>query len=233
MMRAGEADLPLPVLVDALGDPAPARVRRGSSARSRCPTRWPRGPRGTRHAPRRSTASTPRRVPIGRRRAGPRRAGTARAPPRALSGAVTGEVTCASGERSSQVRFTSGSISCWGPSPLRLGPSVVARPGELDRAKSVTPVETWGLGLLLPSDDTSSTVIAQRSWSRHSPATLRKRGEKPSRRNPAELIRAIDASLSGWTFASTRCSPSRPNACVSSRSKPSRISPRRACGSNA
>src|SRR4030095_12017834 len=54
---------------------------------------------------------------------------------------------------------------------------------------------------------TSSTVTAQRTWSRHRPKTFRYRGENPSRRKPSRLTRRIDARLAGWMFASRRCRP--------------------------
>jgi hypothetical protein len=43
----------------------------------------------------------------------------------------------------------------------------------------------------------SSTVSAQRSWSRHLPAIFRYRGENPSNLNPSRWTNRRDRSLSG------------------------------------
>ena len=51
------------------------------------------------------------------------------------------------------------------------------------------------------------------------------RGENPSSRNPARFAKAIDRPFPGWIFASTRCSPSAPNASASTSASPRAITP--------
>src|SRR5262245_5462614 len=76
---------------------------------------------------------------------------------------------------------------------------------------------------------TSSTVTAQRSWSRQRPRTFRYRGENPSRRKPTRRTRRSDARFAGWIFASRRWSSSFEKAFRMTSRRPSLIYPSPVC----